>query len=91
MAVIYAVGIEVMPHLPFLCPQVILKIAQIALILICAYVPGVQFVFQSAAPPVETFAVPTLIGGMTITLYNMLRQIYIRRQPKTSFARSMNW
>jgi hypothetical protein len=64
---------------------------QITLIIIFAYVPGVQFVMQSKAPPWLPFIIPTLIGGITITLYNMLRQVYIRRHPKTRLARAMNW
>ncbi|CAM6005008.1 unnamed protein product [Sphagnum balticum] len=86
---IYAVGIEV--HLLYYFFSALTLIFQLFLISMWAYCPGIQFVMQSAAPPWLAFIIPTLIGGLTITLYNMLRQIYIRRNPKTTLARAINW
>ena len=55
------------------------------------FVPGVQFVMQTAAPPWMPALIPPLIGGIIITAYNVGRQAFILKYPKSRISKAINW
>ncbi|CAM6005702.1 unnamed protein product [Sphagnum balticum] len=53
-------------------------IIEFSLLAVFCYVPGVQLVMQTEAPPWAPALVPGVCAGLTHTAYNVLRKAYIR-------------